>query len=184
MFMEETMRAYLAGCLDCDGSFGIKRSTYHMRIRNDASVPIYSERVLFSQVKPDITLLLKRYFGGGYNIQKPATPSSKPVYKWGITDRQAVECVKAVLPYLIIKREQAEILLELRLLKESPRIRSGTFIMKNRWGFEVIMPRRIVSPKIIIAKERLFNRIKLLNDVRTNQPQLIGKGYSGEEQRG
>ena len=177
------MRAYIAGCLDCDGSFGIKRSTYAMRVRGDAGQPIFSERILFAQVKPEVPMLLKELFGGSHGIDKSRTANSKPIHRWYITDRQAVECVNAVLPYLRIKKQQAELLLKLRELKELPRVQSGTFIMKNRWGYNVTMPRRVVSPEVIHEKEILFNKIKSLNDVRAKQPQLIGKGYSGEKKR-
>ncbi len=179
--MEEIMRAYFAGCIDCDGSIGIKKSTYAMRVRGDAGQPVFSERVLFAQVKPEITHLLKEHFGGSYGIQKADTPNSHPIYKWSATDKQAVACIKAILPYLRIKRKQAEILLELRKLKEIPRLKIGTFKMMNRWHKEIDMPRRIVDPAVIQAKENLFNKIKSLNDIRNKQPQLIGVGYSGEE---
>ena len=176
MTMKEIMRAYLAGCLDCDGAFSIKRSTYHMRVRGDAGQPVFSERVMFAQVKPAVTLLLKEYFGGSYHVDKAAAPNRKPIYRWQATDKNAILCVNAVLPYLKIKREQAELLLELRKVKELPRVQSGTFIMKNKWGFAVTMPRLVVSPEAIKAKEILFNKIKTINDVRSHQPQLIGKG--------
>lgn len=181
--MNKELIAYLAGCIDCDGSIGIKRSTYAMRVRGDAHQPVFSERVLFAQVKPDITFILKENFGGSYGIQKPGTMNSKPIYKWWVTDRQAITFIKAILPYLLIKKPQAEILLRLRELKEKPRVQIGTFIIHNRWGAEVVMPRRAVAPDIIRAKELLFNEIKSLNDTRTKQPQLIGVGYSGEEKR-
>jgi len=175
------MRAYFAGCIDCDGSIGIKRSTYALRVRGDAGCPVYSERVMFTQVKPEISNLLVENFGGSLYIQKPGTPNSKPVYKWNVTDKKAIECVKAILPYLQIKKHQAEILLKLRELKSMPRIQNGTYTMTNRFGKEVIMPKRIVSPDILHAKEDLFNQIKSLNDVRSLQPQLIGNGLSGEQ---
>ena len=152
-----------------------------MRVTGDATQPVFSESVLFAQVKPEITMLLKATFGGSYGIQKPGTPRSKPIYKWHITDKQAIAMVKAILPYLRIKKPQAELLLKLRALKEIPKITSGTFTMRNRWGKVIDMPRRIVDPKVIQAKERLFNEVKSLNAIVSKQPQLIGKGLSGEE---
>lgn len=177
------MRAYLAGCLDCDGAFSIKRSTYAMRVRGDASQPVFSERVMFAQVKYGITALLREYFGGSSHIDRQRTVNSHLIFRWQVTDKQAVQCVKAVLPYLVVKREQAELLLRLRELKNLPRVKVGTFVLNNRWGRPVVMPLRIVSPEVIQAKEELFNQIRLLNDTRVHQPQLIGRGYSGEEKR-
>lgn len=180
----EVLLAYLAGCLDCDGTFGIKRSTYHMRVRGDAGQPVFSERIGFTQVKPEVAYLLEETFGGGIGQGKGYTKRAQPTFRWSVTDRQAAKCAKAVFPYLRIKHRQAKLLLELRKLKEIPRIKKGTFTMFNRWHVPVVMPRRIVDPEVIIAKEKLFQAIKNLNDIRIKQPQLIGKGLSGEEKRG
>ena len=56
--------AYLAGAMDSDGCISVKRSTYAMRVRGDAGTPVFSERVIFKQVTPEIPTLLKELFGG------------------------------------------------------------------------------------------------------------------------
>ena len=179
--MKETLLAYLAGCIDCDGSISIKRSTYAMRVRGDAHVPVFSERVMFAQVYSGLPELLKQTFGGSYQIQKSPSTNGRPVYHWQVTDRQAVACVKALLPYLQVKQKQAEMVLELRQLKELPRVVVGSFSMNNHWGKHVMMPLRVVDPVVVQAKEKLFCAIKQLNDVRSRQPRLIGTGLSGHK---
>ncbi len=37
--------SYLAGCIDSDGTIGIKKSTYAMRVTGDSGQPTYSERL-------------------------------------------------------------------------------------------------------------------------------------------
>ena len=116
-----------------------------------------------------------------YGVQKSPSTNGRPVYHWQVTDRQAVICVKALLPYLRVKRGQAEMVLELRRLKELPRVSVGTFTVNNRWGKAVVFPLRVVDPDVIQAKERLFSGIKTLNDIRPRQARLVGNGLSGHK---
>lgn len=120
--------AYLAGNIDSDGTIGIKKSTYAMRVTKDCSAPNYSERLALRQVTPQVPKLLKRTFGGAVYITKPYVALGRPLFSWQITDRVAAECARALLPFLIVKREQARNILRLRRLKESSkafRVRKG-----------------------------------------------------------
>ena len=175
--MDETIKAYLAGILDADGYFTIKRSTYHMRVRGDATQAIHSEKVGIKQVQPEAIDLLCEYFGGSRRIEKPSAKHGKMLHAWSVTDKKAVEVVNTLLPYLRIKRRQAELLLDLRESKaRQNRIVIGTFSMVNRWGQTVDMPRRIVDPDEIAKRDKLTSEIKKLNDSRPTQPRLIGRG--------
>jgi hypothetical protein len=181
--MDEVLKAYLAGCLDSDGYFTIKRSTYQMRVRGDATQPMFSEKVGLKQVIKEVPELLHQAFGGCLRIEKPSAKKGKPLHAWSVTDRQAVRCVQTVLPFLRVKHRQAEFLLELRELKNLPQIRTGEIVSrKSRWGHMVNVHRRTVDPKVIVAKERLHQAVKDLNvNTSFQQPQLIGRGLSGEE---
>jgi hypothetical protein len=171
--MDEITKAYLAGCLDCDGWFTIKRSTYALRVRGDATQAVYSERIGLKQVTEDVPRLLCDSFGGYLRMEKPSAKNGKPLWAWSVSDRKAIGCVNALLPYLRVKRQQAEVLLALRGLKELPRVQRGTFAMTNQWGSTSQMPRRFVDPEVITRKEGLFNHIKSLNDSRPTKPRLI-----------
>lgn len=116
--MSDCLYAYLAGAMDSDGSFGIKRSTYHIRVRGDATNPVYFERVSLKQVTPDIPELLQTTFGGGCYKGKPGTNNSKPLYVWQATNKKAANACIFLLPYLRIKKTQALLLLELRETKK------------------------------------------------------------------
>ena len=144
-----------------------------MRARNDAYQPVFSEKIGLKQTSPEIVNMLTQYFGGYKCIEKPSTKRGKPLHAWSVSDRKAITVIKTLGNYLTIKHKQAMILLELRGLKELPRIQQGTFIMLNRWNKPVIMPRRIVALNVIQAKEQLFNQIKTLNDSRPTNPRLV-----------
>ena len=114
--------AYCAGIIDADGTIGIKRSTYAMRVRGDAGAPVFSERICVKQVTSEAVDLLKSLFGGRRGIDNPSAKRGKPLHVWQVTDRQAVVCLRAILPYLRIKRAQAENCLALREVKEQSKV--------------------------------------------------------------
>lgn len=116
--MDALTLAYLAGAMDSDGSFGIKRSTYAMRVRGDATQPVYSERAMLKQVTPEIPALLHECFGGTLRREVKGG-NFKPLHAWMTTDTNAAKVAEALLPYLRVKRRQAELLLELRETKAS-----------------------------------------------------------------
>jgi len=171
--MEETLKAYLAGCIDSDGYFSIKRSSYHMRVRKDSGQPVYSERIGLQQVSPDVPDLLHEHFGGYYRIEKPSAKHGKPLYAWTVTDRQAFVCATVLLPYLRVKKQRAELIVELRRLKNLPRKVIGTVPRPNRWGRIVEWPHRIVDPEVIKQKDLLFDKMHSLNCVNNSNPTVL-----------
>lgn len=110
--------AYIAGVIDSDGTIGIKKSTYSMRITRDSKAPSYSERVHIRQVTREAIDFLALIFGGNVGTEDPSAKRGRPLYRWGVTDLKATILLRSLLPYLRIKRAQAENCLSLRLLKE------------------------------------------------------------------
>ncbi len=110
--------AYLAGAMDSDGFLTIKKSTYHRRVRMDAHNAVYSERMGLKQITPDIPHLLRDTFGGSLRLNKGGTENSRPLWGWEVTNLSAAEACRRLLPYLRVKRQQADILLELRTSKQ------------------------------------------------------------------
>lgn len=116
MRIDRGLLAYCAGVLDSDGYIGVRRSTYWMRTRKGGAQPIYSERICVKQAEPHAVVLLHELFGGHLLMAKPAanTKRGRPLYSWSVTDLKAAECLKALAPYLRIKKQQAFNCLELR----------------------------------------------------------------------
>lgn len=105
--------AYCAGVIDSDGTIGVKRSTYAIRVTKDSKQPAYSERICVKQVTPEAVELLASIFGG---TRYKASPQGrgKPLHVWQITDQKAARCLVAIIPFLRIKAEQARNCLALR----------------------------------------------------------------------
>ena len=150
--------AYLAGAVDSDGTIGIKRSTYSMRVLGESSTAVFSERVALRQVQKIVPAMLKERFGGSLYITKPSCPGGKPLYSWAATDLRAVACIKGLLPYLRIKRAQALNCLALRVVKEKSK---KARVARGR-GHRGAAPRRA---DLTEAMEDLYSNAKRLNVV-------------------
>lgn len=171
MDISSDLAAYLAGAMDSDGSIGLRRSTYAMRVTGDARVPIYSERICLKQVTPQIPNLLRDAFGGSLMLQSPSVTKGKPLYYWEATNKVAANALVTLLPYLRVKRPQAEALLELRASKDLPR--SVTHVHREaipqRTGTGTHMIRRMeMSPETLVIRQALYLRIKELNKMGTS----------------
>lgn len=111
--MDVATLAYLAGAMDSDGFFSIKKSTYHLRVRRDAVNAVYSERVGLKQVTPHVPQLLRDTFGGSFTGQPSNTKNGRPLFGYNATDRVAANICAALRPYIRIKAEQCDLILEL-----------------------------------------------------------------------
>lgn len=111
--MDVATLAYLAGAMDSDGFFSIKKSTYHLRVRKDAVNATYSERVGLKQVTPHVPTLLRDTFGGSFQDQKPGSKNGRPLFSYNATDRVAANICAALRPYLRIKAAQCDLILEM-----------------------------------------------------------------------
>src|SRR3990167_4100038 len=77
--------------------------------------------------------MLKDAFGGRVGLHKGYARNARDGLRWEATNRQAASAIRALLPYLRIKRSQAECVLLLRADKERPRsetrVADGTRMM-------------------------------------------------------
>ena len=110
--------AYAAGVIDSDGSIGIQRETWPIRLGR-ATQPTFSERVTIRQIEPEAVDLIHQTFGGSRHVIRPTErrKDSQPLQCVVLADRKASTLLAALLPYLRIKRGQAKLCLELRELK-------------------------------------------------------------------
>jgi hypothetical protein len=160
--------AYLAGALDSDGTVGIRRSTYAMRVVGDARNPTYSERICLKQVTPQIPALLRRSFGGSLMLQAPSVTKGRPLYYWEATNRIASGALLLMRPYLLVKTAQADACLALRASKDLPRAEQRTLrpaaLSRTGTGMHAIR-RGEVSEVVLAERERLYLLAKELNHV-------------------
>lgn len=115
--------AYAAGVIDSDGSIRIHRDTYAMRVLKNTLQATFSECVTIRQLEHEAIDIIHARFGGsrGVAVQKHGDSKRQPLQVVQLVDRRAFQLVTATLPYLRIKRPQAELCLELRRLKDESR---------------------------------------------------------------
>ena len=156
--MKREVLAYCAGIIDADGTIGIKKSTYAMRVTKDCQQAVYSERVCVKQVERQAIDLLHELFKGYRARQKASAEKGKPLEAWQVTDLNASVCLKAILPFLRIKKQQAINCLELRKVKNKSK---KDRVAKGR-GHAGSASRK---PEASTEMERLYLRAKELNHV-------------------
>lgn len=153
--------AYLAGIIDADGTIGITKSTYALR-RWGRWGPVFYPHIGVKQVEPHAVTLLKETFGGGLYRSNPSAPNGRPLLAWRVTNRKAEGCLQSLLPFLRIKKGQAENALRLYpLLDQSGRERAGSTKGEGAGGG------RARSPELTAAMEAIYLAGKTLNRVGT-----------------
>lgn len=105
--LDVTQRAYAAGVIDCDGAIWICRSS---RGRNRAT---HSVRVNVTNTRPElIDWFSLNLVGSSAGQAYTKNPRAKAVSRWQATSLNAKHVLEQVLPFLVLKREQALVALE------------------------------------------------------------------------
>lgn len=104
---KDTELAYLAGIMDGEGFFSVRKRTDSVRIVNQIGI-----------VNTDLGLLewIQERFSGKVYPRPPVKghPTWKMKYEWRIFNRDLDIILPAILPYLVVKAQQAKLVIELR----------------------------------------------------------------------
>jgi len=166
---ELLLLSYLAGVMDSDGFFSIRKDTYGIRVLKSSKNPAYYEKVGIKQVKNDVVNIIHKKFGGCYSLEKSSSKNGKPLFSIQLTNLKAHNFIKLIYPFLRIKKEQAEILLKLRESISKGKTQVIYVKRKNRWGSFSRFKAYEVSQKEIKYRELLLKKIKKLNDSRSGE---------------
>lgn len=99
--------AYFAGFFDADGCVHIGRKRNAGPGRHH-----FAFRCQVAQVDVNVLTRFRERFGGsvrGDGRTGERTRTGNPVYQWAVSSREAEAFLRAVLPYLVLKRERAEL---------------------------------------------------------------------------
>ena len=125
--MKKIELAYLAGFLDGEGCFTLVK-TYRQDVRFDYWGNIQCGMANTPQNR-EILQWLKNLFGGYYKefpqTEKRKLRNQKPVVFWRIVSQSSAKCAKQLLPFLRVKRRQAEIIIAFAKLQEKHRRKRG-----------------------------------------------------------
>lgn len=129
--MKEEELAYLAGFIDGEGYIGISKNSSYGELQ-----------ISITNTNEDIIRLIAKWFKGSVRLVEKKE-NHKDCWRFGVYSEDAVTLLKAVYPYLFVKREQAYIGLEFQKLigkKGKP-----------------------VSPENIKSREELHRQVCILN---------------------
>lgn len=117
MDMKKTDLAYIAGIIDGDGCITIKSAVFTGSRRRQFQVV-----VILASTEEWLCQYLRMTFGGGrVRLKQPPTNSNqRPIWDWRVYSREAYGMLKVLLPYLKIKRPQAELAVKFQEAKCSP----------------------------------------------------------------
>ena len=115
--------AQLATAIDCEGYIGINK----MVSSKTSSKPQFSARITLGMIHPAIPYALRDTFGSTIWVDKSGSHFKRPMYRWCVVGNTAIRPIlEALLPYLIVKQEQARNALEMvRYIDSFPRVRKG-----------------------------------------------------------
>lgn len=150
--MSKAKFSYLAGILDGEGCITIGAGQKETCINYNAIVSVQN-------TSKKLIDWLQSKFGGQVYLSKKATEKTKPAWMWRLTQKKAIELLLlAVLPYLIIKQEQAKVLLSfVRLTPEANSELRAVYWQRlrilNARGVSVTTNMQDTSPEVKIESE-------------------------------
>lgn len=151
----DVVSAYCAGAIDADGFITLSAKVGR-RARKDNTKPIYfTVKVGLSQTEPIVPALLFETFGGWTGTYKPRNPKHKLVHLWSVQNLKAEEPLRALLPYLRLKREHARLCLEF----------VGLLQAQNQGRFMAIR----LSDEQLEQRLNLYRAVAGLNQVRNRR---------------
>lgn len=142
--------AYLAGIIDGEGSIYIgnfssnpKTGTLH-----------YQTNMEVTNTDEELILWLLKNIGGRsnkYTFKQTPTNSRKPVFRWIASGELLTHLCHLLLPYLVIKRKQCEIMIKMRATF------NGTGAVKGKSGCQP------VTEEILSLRKSLFDQMRALH---------------------
>jgi hypothetical protein len=155
--------SYLAGVTDSEGSIGIVKHK-----RKERLTPAYEPRLQVGNTSKEMLDLFVKTFGGKLTPEKRLTRGGKDFYIWTVYGVPMVKAIEAMLPYLIVKREQAKLVIALqqRIWKRSQREGDSKGVSQSELE---------AREKIYLEVKRLTGKSRQLSlpIKETQQPQLF-----------
>lgn len=154
--MKKVDLAYAAGIIDGEGCITIQKKKNKTDIRPHASL-----LVAVASTDEWLCNWLKFAFGGSACQGNTKTKAGNTVWYWQITTRQAGEFLQLILPYLKMKRPQAELALQ--------------FQSNKRCGASLgSFPNKPKSEKERAVEEAQIIMLKNMHDVKKKQSFING----------
>jgi len=136
---------YIAGFADADGSIGISKNKYGTSKKTKR--PTYWARITMYSQNLGVLQAINDTFGNTgrlYDARLPEGAIGPGCYRVEWIAIKAVDVIRQIEPYMIVKKEQAKLAIQLHDIKKG-----------SRWHG--------VDEEAYLMREYLFNQIKVLN---------------------
>ena len=159
--------AYIAGLFDGESCIRIKKAkAYPCQGR---ATPGYHACIMIHMVEEAAIRFVAETLGGWYYKEKASAAQGRPLFKWSTSDRKAEAILRLLLPFLRVKKPQAEVVIALRELQsQGPKHRTkitGYRDFPNQYGAVRRIACRCFSDEYVAECERLYQASKKLNRV-------------------
>lgn len=162
--ISKSLWAYLAGFLDGDGSIYVRvkpNDTYRYGFQISPSV------VFFQSIKEKVKIQkMQKSYGVGYIRER-----NDGIIEWVVGDEKSIRLLmKSVTPFLILKTEQAKLMLE--VLNSRQQIKSEedfVNVVKNIDRFQKLN----YSKKRSVGTEKVLAYLKLKLDIKLKRKNLL-----------
>ncbi len=106
--------AYLAGVMDSDGCIAITKANKTALMAKTQRIvnPRYVLRITVTNTSMDLMQWLVENFGGGRRAKQRAKLVHKPTFDWIYDNGKAIDILRLVRPYLVVKQRQADLGIE------------------------------------------------------------------------
>ena len=146
----DTQAAYMAGIMDGEGTFYI--GNYSGNRKNGDK----HFQTVIAVCTTDKSLMewLIDIFGGSFRAYTPNQMSKngrKQVYRWAATSNRLLHICEIILPYLVIKKRQAEIMIKIRSTYKDEQNIKGRQNVQN------------LPAGTLELRQQLMNELKLLH---------------------
>jgi len=162
-------KSYLAGAMDADGWFCIKRvSPKPEAHRHNVTYFVF---IGFCQVQPEVPNLLHTEFGGSlqcrHQTEKRKGHKSngwKANYYWTTTSQKACNAIRELMPFLKVKRGQAELCLALQ---------DSINMYRFTWAKKGVKSAQALPQEVIDTRTNIYEKLASLHDNRIIRRRLI-----------
>ena len=148
--------AYLAGIVDGEGAFTIRKKTY------SNGRTLYTPRIVIGMNDARPLDLAYGHFGGAIRARRTTGANVPYIFVWEISCTKAKKAAKTILPFLRVKREQAVLLMDMQTRIEIG-IKNRTY-GKNGKGMDPL------SDHELQRRKELWLKMKDLNLARNVSP--------------
>ena len=163
--MKQVDIAYIAGLIDGEGYIGIKKDKGYKC--QERKTPGYHARIQIRMVDEPAIKFISESLGGWYYKEKPNCENGRPLFCYQASDKKAEGILKTIIPYLKVKKESAQTVLDIRKLQSD----SGKFRTKitgyrdfpNSHGTVRRIANKSFSDEYVTMCDDLYIKCKRLN---------------------